>query len=142
MKRIVGMIALLVIGFLISLGSFASPSVTSAISDRVTAPAFNLEWLNQLGKTEFVYQRKMADGTLWQAYGKGRAILAPHKGDEITLTNAKGEMFRAKVIRVFKVPAGSRAWGETWIEFENLTPARGQPVTGSAVIFAFWRVGR
>jgi hypothetical protein len=145
MKRTALLVALLVVGLLFSIGGtfFAAPDVVSAVSDDVTAPASSyLQPANQLIKTSFIYEKKIADGScaLWQAYGKGRAIFAPNLGAKVTLRNEKGEVFQATIVRVFTIPPGSNIRGETWVEFKNLTPARGQPGSGPAVIFAFWRL--
>ena len=144
MKRKVFLTALLLVGILFSIGGtffFAAPDAVSAVSDDAITPAsLYLQPPNQLVKTGFVYEKEMSDGNLWQAYGKARAIFAPEVDDEITLTNNKGEAFQAKVIEIRITPPDSNTVGETWIVFENLTAARGQPSSGPAVVFAFWRV--
>ncbi len=146
MKRKVVLTALLLVGILFSISGtffFAAPNAVSAVSDEVTAPAsLYLQPPNQLAETEVVYQKEMSDGTLWQAYGSGRTLLAIEVGDRITLTNAKGEVFWAEIAKIFTVPPDSNTRGETWIEFHNLDLAlvRGQPASGPAVVFAFWRL--
>ena len=137
MKRIV-LIAFLVVGLVMGFGGnlfFNGQEAVSAVSDCVTVPtAFYLDPPNQFVKTTFVYQEQMADGTTWYAYGKGSVFSRdPRPGDMLFLKNANEESFKIRVVQVFQVPPGSKTEG-VWLEFENLTPVRGQPLTGPGFV--------
>ncbi len=149
------LIALVVAGFS---SAFALPPSMSVASDEVTAPSADI-FLKEIPTTTVapvavskdtsppwcpVYHEKMADGRTWYAYAGTKTfphidLIKPVKiGKEVRLRNADQEVFRAVVSQIFTPPAGSHTKG-TWIGFENRAPARGQPASGPAVVFSFWK---
>jgi hypothetical protein len=123
MKKIVLVLAVVLL--------FLSPLIGCTVFAPKPAPTSTSEAASEAA---FVYQEQMADGTTWYAYGKGSIFdRDPRPDDMLFLTNAKGETFKVKVVQVFQVPPQSRTKG-VWLEFENLTPARGQPLTGPGFV--------
>jgi len=86
-----------------------------------------------------VAQETMADGTIWYAYAKTeiKDVKTIKINSKVYLTNVKGEVFYAEIVQIFKPMASSepRNPARIWVEFKNLTMAKGQPETGPAVIF-------